>query len=447
MAPADPPQGFDLETVEQQQFARAPAISAREVPELSFTDGKGSHRVPLIGRAVLGSSGGVDIAIADPAVSRLHAELEVREDGVWVRDLGSRNGTFVEGVCVGSARIAPGASLRVGSTLLTLGAHSASMPVELWPTPSFGPLVGRSVAMRELFVQLSRCAASSATVLLQGETGTGKDLVARALHEASPRAAQPFSVVDCAGLPEHLLEAELFGHAKGAFTGAVEARAGIIEESDGGTVFLDEVGELGLAMQPKLLRMLETRSVRRVGGASGYQTVDVRFISATHRDLREMVNTGAFREDLYFRLAVLPLTVPPLRARREDVPLLAAHFLHQGGGSAAALSGALLDELATRPWLGNVRELRNFIERAVALGPEQALSSLPASKHLARSPAAPSVEIKGTLKEAREQWTDRFEREYLSQLLDQHARDVPSVARAAGVDRTYVYRLLRKHGI
>jgi transcriptional regulator with GAF, ATPase, and Fis domain len=286
------------------------------------------------------------------------------------------------------------------------------------------------------------------------------------VHDASPRTTKPFVVVDCAALPENLLDAELFGHAKGAYTGAVGARAGAIESADGGTVFLDEIGELPPAMQPKLLRVLESRSVRRIGETS-YRTVDVRFVSATHRDLLTMVNAGEFREDLYFRMSVLPVSVPPLRDRREDIELLANHFLRQSGTSD--LSHDVIRELVARPWRGNVRELRNFIDRLRALGPVEALAMAGTAREAAalRDAPPPSVGVPPSLslpgpatpppaiddphlfelayKDFREGWIDAGEKEYVRQLLARHNRNVSAAAKKAGIDRTYIYRLIRKH--
>jgi transcriptional regulator with GAF, ATPase, and Fis domain len=311
--------------------------------------------------------------------------------------------------------------------------------------------------MRELFDTLSRLAASDATVLIQGETGTGKELVAQAIHEASPRADAPFAIVDCGALPENMLEAELFGHAKGAFTGATASRAGAIEAANGGTVFLDEVGELPLAMQPKLLRAIEARSVRRLG-ESQHRKVDVRFLSATHRDLREMVNAGGFREDLYFRLAVVPLAVPPLRTRLDDVPLLIERLLPP---SAHALSEELAREASARPWFGNVRELRNFVDRAVILGTARARAldaptpraSVPppppteSASERPEQPAYPVIPFERPFKDIREAWVSHLEREYIRELLARHGRDTAAVARAAGLERGYVYRLMKKHDL
>ncbi|HEY4116274.1 MAG TPA: sigma 54-interacting transcriptional regulator, partial [Byssovorax sp.] len=350
----------DYETALHEMPGASAVTRAR--PAISIRDARGERAVTLDRLALVGSASGADLEIADATVSRLHAELEPRRDGLWVRDLGSRNGTFVNGVRVVSARVPEGGRVQLGAALITLLPSPTSVSVELWPDTRFGPLVGKSVAMRELFATLARVAAVDATVLVSGETGTGKELVAEAVHGASPRAGGPFVVVDCAALPDQLLQSELFGHARGAFTGAETARAGAIESASGGTVFLDEIGELPLAMQPALLRVLESRTVRRLG-ETAHRKVDVRFVSATHRDLRAMVAAGAFREDLYFRIAVLPLVVPPLRDRMDDVEPLLEHFLPRATDDARR---ELLAELLDRPWLGNVRELRNVVERASA---------------------------------------------------------------------------------
>jgi transcriptional regulator with PAS, ATPase and Fis domain len=415
------------------------------------------------GRVLVGSAPGSGILIQHPTVSRLHAELEAKVDGLWVRDLGSRNGTFVENLQVTGAKLPDKVQVRLGAVDVTVDYGAAPQKVvDLWPEPRFQRLVGRSISMRELFATLARIAPMDASVFIQGETGTGKELVARAVHDASPRASKPFIVVDCAALSESLLEAELFGHAKGAFTGAVGARAGAIEAGDGGTVFLDEIGELPMAMQPKLLRALESRSVRRIG-ETNHRSVDVRFISATHRDLLAMVSAGEFREDLYFRLSVLPVTVPSLRDRRDDIELLVSHFLTLMG-SPGAISHELMRDLAARPWRGNVRELRNFVERARALGATQALAMTNVASATgkaegvpAKTPSAPPrapdkvaddpAMFEQAYKDFRESWIDAGEREYVRRLLQRHSRNVTAAAKEAGVDRTYIYRLIRKHDL
>jgi transcriptional regulator with GAF, ATPase, and Fis domain len=298
--------------------------------------------------------------------------------------------------------------------------------------------------MRELFSRCNRIAGLDTTVLIQGETGTGKEAVAEAIHGASARADRPFVIVDCAALPESLLEAELFGHVKGAFTGAANSRDGAFQEAEGGTVLLDEIGELPTGMQPKLLRVVEARTVRRIG-ESTYRKVDVRVMAATNRDLRTMVNAGAFREDLYFRLAVVPLTVPPLRHRPEDIPLTVQHFA--GPRFASLMTPQLLDQLALRDWPGNVRELRNFIERVTALGAEEALSLISPSHVPPLATNLPPVAIDRPFKAIREEWLNHLERKYVEQLLERYSRNISVAADAAGLDRTYLHRLIRKHGL
>ena len=432
-------------TLSQKEAFDAPWM--RRAPIIKWSEPAGPTREKeLLERVVVGTAPSADVVLTDRAVSRLHAELDPRDDGLWVRDLGSRNGTFVEGIRVVAANIPNGAKLLLGRTEIAIRYAEQPNPVELWPSAQFGALIGASVAMRELFAKLSRIAQSSASVLIEGETGTGKELAAKAIHDVSPRASGPFVVIDCAALPETLLEAELFGHAKGAFTGALAARPGAIEEAEGGTVFLDEIGELPLSMQPKLLRVLESRMVRRIGETQ-HRAVDVRFIAATHRDLRTLANNRAFREDLYFRLAVLPLTIPPLRERPGDIPLLVDHLLSRA--DAGVVSPDLLRDLASRPWFGNVRELRNFVERATTLGAPEALAL--AASDAAKPddddwrPKLPQRWLELPLRDLREQVGALVDREYLARLLERCDQNVARAATVAGVNRTYLYRLLAKH--
>jgi transcriptional regulator with GAF, ATPase, and Fis domain len=436
---------------------------ARRHPLLMWTDATGDHSASIERLTLVGSAKGADLTVADSTVSRLHAEIDPRRDGLWIRDLGSRNGTFINGIRVASARAPETAKIQVGSTVISLVASPTASQVPLWPEPRFGALVGQSVVMRELFATLAAVAATDSTALIFGETGTGKERVAEAIHEASARRAAPFVIVDCAALPEQLLQSELFGHAKGAFTGALTARPGAIESADGGTVFLDEIGELPLSMQPTLLRVLESRLVRRLG-ETAHRSVDVRFLSATHRDLRSMVTAGAFREDLYFRLAVLPVTVPPLRERMDDIALLLQHFLPRASPEAR---DELLGDLLDRPWLGNVRELRNFIERASAFGAQRALAmseptsarlpppSVPASlpppsppSALPPRPGPPASDLAAltaAFEKPYREFRDEVEREYIERLVKRHGGSVSAAAQAAGIDRTYIHRLVKKH--
>jgi DNA-binding NtrC family response regulator len=287
--------------------------------------------------------------------------------------------------------------------------------------------------MKRVVEVLTRAAAKDVTVLLEGETGTGKDVCARALHAASARARQPFETVDCGAFAKDLAASELFGHEKGAFTGADRARAGAFERANGGTVFLDEVGELPLELQPLLLRALEARTIKRVGGGTTIP-VDVRVLAATHRDLDARVKAGQFRADLLHRLAVVRVTVPRLADRMDDVPLLARAILSQLGDRARgfSLSPTTLQLLQSQPWPGNVRELRNFLERAAAVG-------------LDDQPAAPADDL--DYAEARERALDAFERDYAAFILKRAKGNVSQAARDAGMNRAYLHRLLKRHGL
>jgi DNA-binding NtrC family response regulator len=421
-----PPKGFDAETL--PHASRIPKVKAALMPRVhvAWSDSSGAREVRVDNSAILGSSPSVPLRIDDPLVSRLHAELTVQPTGVWLRDLSSKNGTFIESVRVVEAQVPSGGRIRLGGTVLQISESWDAAPPELWPSERLGNLVGRSQPMRELFARLERVAAGSATVLLLGETGAGKELVARTLHERSRRAAGPFIAIDCATGSNRAFESGLFGDARSGLRGA-------LEEGRGGTVFLDEVGDLPLAAQPSLLRILE-------------QSGEVRFVAATQRDLPRLVSEGAFREDLYFRLSVLPITVPPLRDRLEDLPLLAMAFLPPEEHSA--ISPALLDSLRARSWRGNVRELRNFVERALAFGTEEALDLLPPSEAAQSSRTAlPRVTYDEPFKVVRDRWVVHLEREYMRGVLARTGGNVSAAAEAAGLDRAYVYRLLRKHGL
>jgi transcriptional regulator with GAF, ATPase, and Fis domain len=447
----------------------------RSHPHLRWVDASGEHTVRLERDGIVGSAAESAIHIDHRTVSRVHAELSIRDDGLWVRDLDSRNGTHVGGVRVTGAQPTSHAPMRFGSVEVRLEyAEDARSPVEVWPASTFGELRGESTVMRELFALLARVAGSDAHVLVRGETGTGKELVARAIHDASPRRNGPFVVVDCGAFTDSLLDAELFGYAKGAFTGALATHVGAFEAADGGTVFLDEIGEVPLAVQPKLLRVLEAKTVRRLGEVA-HRTVDVRVVSATHRDLPTMVASGAFREDLFFRLGVLPVMVPPLRRRAEDIPGLLVLFAERGStaSSPPAFEAAVRAELSRWPWPGNVRELRNFVERARALGVETAMrmSVGTAGDDLRTSapPPPPSPpptgsppELRATqgsldaqlpqmmqrpFREFRDAWCEEGERRYLQALLSVHHNDALAVAQAAGVDKSYVYKIMRRLGL
>ncbi|MBL9103023.1 MAG: sigma 54-interacting transcriptional regulator [Myxococcales bacterium] len=396
-------------------------------------------------RCSIGAHRSNDVVLEDPTVSRFHCEVVAEADGLRVLDLESRNGTVLDGVQVRDARARAGSVLRLGKSALQVEAGGGVHSVPLSEARSFGSLRGASPLMRATFAMLERAAESDVTLMLEGETGTGKSQAAQSLHRAGSRRKGPFVIVDCGAIHGNLLESELFGHEKGAFTGATERRIGAFEEASGGTLFLDEIGELPLDLQPKLLRALEAREVRRVGSNS-YRPVDVRVVAATNRDLRADVNAGRFRADLYFRLAVLTIPMPPLRRRPEDIPdivdeLLAALGV-QGEVAASLRAPAFVARLQRAAWTGNVRELRNYLERCVvlrAMGPldEQAE---PAGGGPAVDPTAPYAA-------ERQRAIAAFERAYFAGLLRLHGGKAARAAEAAGVDRAYLYRLLRRHGI
>ncbi|BDG03202.1 sigma-54-dependent transcriptional regulator [Anaeromyxobacter oryzae] len=329
-------------------------------------------------------------------------------------------------------------------------ARSTAAPGEV---ASFHNLVGRSPRMHEVYALLDKAAGLDITVLLLGETGTGKELAARAIHYHSARRERRFVAVNCGALPGELVESELFGHARGAFTGAAGAKPGLFEEAAGGTIFLDEVGELPLAAQVKLNRALQEREIRRVGDTQPVK-IDVRVIAATHRDLREEVRAGRFREDLFYRLHVFPVTLPPLRERAEDVPLLAAHFVEKHARAirrdVTGFEPEALRRLAGYAWPGNVRELENAVERAVAVapGPLVRVADLP-PEVAAAVPGAPDPATLAKLpyREAVEQARDRISREYLVALLAEFGGNVTRAAERAGMERESLHRLLRKYGL
>jgi transcriptional regulator with GAF, ATPase, and Fis domain len=424
---------------------------ALRVPAIDLVVVEGPDRGARVtvrgGAARIGSAAGNELRLADPTVSRLHCELRVRGDVVTLRDHGSTNGTLVAGLRVRDADLPAGALVRVGKSVVRVEVGAEPAFVELSARTSFGELVGAGVEMRRLYAVLERVAATDATLLVQGETGTGKDVVARSLHAASRRAAGPFVPIDCGAIPESLFESELFGHVKGAFSGAASDRRGVFEEADGGTLFLDEIGEVPVSLQPKLLRAIESRAVRRVG-ANTARPVDVRIVAATNRDLARAVNAGTFREDLYYRLAVVEVALPPLRARPEDIPALAQCFYDLLAPGAGPLPASFLATIAARSWPGNVRELKNFVERAVSLG---FVAPTNAAQHAPVPPARPGVEdlvpLHLPLKEARGAWIESFEGIYLRAVLRRTGGNVTRAAEMAGVSRRFLQRLAARLGI
>ncbi len=395
----------------------------------------------------VGTAQGNDLILGDETVSRYHLELRRTDGGIEVIDQGSTNGTFVGPARLGRATVPPQTTLSLGRTRIVV-RDGANVDVDVHDDDRLGPLIGRSEVMRRAMAWVKRAARSDASVLLVGESGTGKELVARAIHDDGKRADQPFVTVDCGALAPTLVASELFGHEKGAFTGADRQRAGALELANHGTLFLDEIGELPSELQPALLGALERRTFRRVGGQAEVP-VDVRVIAATNRDLRSEVNSGGFRLDLYYRLAVLRLELPPLRARTGDVVLLIEHFLRERGfrGPVSELfTEAELAELSRHHWPGNVRELRNLVDATLALGAPPPVDVVggeapPGSRTFdARVMSLP-------YKQARKEAMSEFEREYLAQLLERAGGNVSQAARDAGLDRSYLFSLLRRSGI
>jgi DNA-binding NtrC family response regulator len=422
---------------------------------------QGKQHVLDEGTTMVGTHADNDLVLTDATVSRYHLEIRVRRDGIEVRDLDTTNGTKHGGARIGQVVLSGAARLRLGKhTEIDVEPIDTSVELGEWPHDRFGDVLGTTAPMKRLFALLAKAAPTDATILLSGETGTGKEAIAEAVHRTSRRAKGPFVVVDCGSIPHELIASELFGHAKGSFTGAGADKQGLIEAANGGTLFLDEIGELALDLQPQLLRVLDRRQVRRVGETQSVD-VDIRVIAATHRDLRAMVRAGQFREDLYYRLAVVATSVPPLRERKADIPVIAEWFAEKMGRGSFAQSPALLDQLERHDWPGNVRELRNVVERALSLGdaaladlghdaaaaPPARASSEPsdAKRPSSSSPQADVLEL--PFKEAKAQLVEAFERDYLKALLERHRGNISRAAAEAGIDRNYIHRLVKKYGL
>ena len=445
---------------------RAQPLAGAQSDELLLVVVSGSargKRVKLGERLTVGKAPDNDLVLPDDTVSRHHCELERTALGIIVRDLGSTNHTRVGRTAVREAVIESGSTIVVGSVELLLRGEPNRTQVLPSEATSFGEALGTSLSMRQIFGVLERIAPTDASVLLEGETGTGKDVLARSIHQISTRKDQPFVVVDCGAVSYNLIESELFGHERGAFTGAVAARQGAFEIAGRGTVFLDEVGELPLDVQPKLLRVLESGEFRRVGGNKPLHA-EARIVAATKRNLKEEVERGKFREDLYFRLSVVPITVPPLRTRREDVPALVEQFLELArkrdpSASAISLTRETVSALAAHDWPGNVRELRNVLDRAIyiaAAGGEREIRLVdlpvsPGSIATGQSSTAnagyPAFDSDKSYREIRSDFESEFERRYVAWLLDRHSGNISAAAREAKMDRKHLYDLARKRGL
>ena len=456
---------------------------------LEREDGQSSEYIFDQSNIALGAMDDNDLVVEDDTVSRYHCRIYQDENSYLLQDLDSTNGTFINRVRIKEAYLKPGCTVTIGKTDIKF--HSLDERVEILPSnrEAFGDIVGKSVRMREIFGILEKIAPAGVTVVIEGETGTGKEVVARTIHQTSKRAKGPFVVFDCGAVPENLIESELFGHEKGSFTGAIMARQGLFEMAQGGTIFLDELGELNLDLQPKLLRALEQREIRRVG-ANKRIKIDVRVIAATNRNLEEEVREGRFREDLFYRLSVVRLVLPPMRERREDIPLLVKHFLRNSSFNRddsrvriKGISRDALDCLMNYNWPGNVRELVNVIERACSFAeteyiqpedlPEHisgigiisrrmsadnetekqdgvATGNLPAGVPLGLGTTDAGMTVmplglSKTFKEAKEEWVSTFERDYIMNLLRRNESNISHAAKEAEIDRKYFRKLMKKY--
>jgi DNA-binding NtrC family response regulator len=426
---------------------------------VEVVDGPDKGRFVVGGDVVsVGTARDNALPVADFTVSRYHLDVSVKPGGILVTDLGSTNGTYIGAVRIERAIVPPGTLLRLGGTTIrfddavrrTVPAPAADAPREL------AGMIAVSPQLLRLFADIERIAATPSSVLIVGESGTGKERVAQALHARSPRAGSPLVTIDCGALSSSLLASELFGHERGAFTGADRQHKGAFERAEDGTVFLDEIGELPGADQSALLGVLERRRFRRVGGSSELD-LEARVIAATNRDLRAEVNTGRFRQDLYHRLAVVVLRLAPLRERPEDIPVLIEHFARELGAAGAIEDVFGADQLARwqkHPWPGNVRELRNAVEAALVVGPQPTAGDLaPGPAGPALAPVAPGFAVDDAdqpilpYKDQRAAVVRDFERAYLARLMAQAAGNVSHAARLAKMDRSHLIDLLHRHGL
>ena len=410
-----------------------------------------------------------DLYLDDPTVSRYHAEIHFTADSYLLKDLGSTNGTLINGTRVREAFLSPGDVLTVGNSSIEFQTFDEKIRIEPSASTAFGEAVGKSRKMRQIFGILERIAPTLATIIIEGETGTGKELIARGIHDLSLRKSKPFVVFDCSAVAANLIESELFGHLKGSFTGAIKDRKGAFEAANGGTIFLDEIGELSLDLQPKLLRALEQREIKRVGSTDTVK-LDVRVICATNRELKAEVATGRFREDLYYRLSVVKVHLPALRERVEDIPLIVERLLTHsrfnqnadGSFRVSRVEDEALKMLQHYEWPGNVRELANIMERAVSFCDGTTLSAdhlnIIFSESEQRESASPAtfeeeltvkheVDTSLPFKEAKQKILEVFEKDYIEALLATYKGNVSKASRAAEIDRKHMRNLIKKYNI
>jgi DNA-binding NtrC family response regulator len=425
---------------------RPTGASATACFVVTFSDGAhpATVTIPQLVTVLVGHSPTCEVRVTDPKVSRRHLSLTTEGERLHIVDLRSTNGTLVNGVAIVDAYLHGGETVALGSTHFRVTREVSSGVATLPIATQFGHVLGASPQMRRLFPLCERLAASDVPVVIEGETGTGKEVLAESIHLASARSLGPFVVFDCTAVPGNLMESELFGHEKGAFTGATSLRRGLFEQADGGTLLIDEIGDLELSLQPKLLRAVERREVRRLGGDRAIR-VDVRLLAATRRDLDREVQAGRFRDDLFHRLAVGRVELPPLRHRAGDIRALATHFFHDFGVVPPA---DLVTRWEDEPWPGNVRELRNAVARWVAVGELATWGKASPGEEPAPVDAVDSVEhileLKLPLTQARQRLIENFERRYIERMLAEHGGHVGRAAAASGIGRRYFQMLLAR---
>jgi transcriptional regulator with PAS, ATPase and Fis domain len=398
--------------------------------------------------SVIGSGNGADLRLSDPLVSRRHLEVHGEDRGVRLIDRQSRNGTFFHGARIGELALRESAEVVLGGSRIAIRLDPDATELPFSRRTHFGGAIAHSEPMRHVFRVLETAATKDITVLLEGDSGTGKEILAQAVHEESPRRDGPFVILDCGAIAPHLIESELFGHERGAFTGAIATHHGAFERAHGGTIFLDELGELPLEAQPKLLRALESRAIRRVGGKETI-AFDVRVIAATNRRLREAVRCKEFREDLFYRLAVVHVVVPRLADRRDDVVPLAARFLRQSTNDPnAEVPPDLARILAAYDWPGNVRELRNVIERFATFREDDPGLLFGRPAEATRGGRMVDLDRVAHLPygEAKRQLLDAYHRAVLPGVLAEVDGVVPRAAERLGMSRTNLYRILQEIG-
>jgi len=438
------------------ELIRDPDVTIRRDPSslaLVVVDGPDAGRLCRLGPepVCVGSDPEAGLVLTDTTVSRRHILARQTESGAWIQDQDSTNGTFFGGSRVKEMVLGPGANIRVGQTLLKVVPHQECLRPQPASGNSFHEVLGSCLRMREIFATLTEVAPTDLTILLEGETGTGKEALAEAIHKESRRSAAPFVVVDCTTIAANLAESELFGHRKGAFTGASADRRGSFEQARGGTIFIDEIGDMPAELQPKLLRAIERGEFKPLG-ADKPSRVDVRVVAATNRNLEEEVARAAFREDLFYRLAVITVRLPPLRERGQDLALLAGHFLSEAGGGdlAPVIPDESMLRFADYSWPGNVRQLRNVVERAFALHRAEPFDMEVFLSELARGIGESNARLsvgREPFKQAKSRVVDSFEQAYLSDLIQRHEGNVSKAAREARLDRHHLRDLLVKHGL